>query len=92
MKTLTPLQQYKENRDRKIIAMFAPIAILSMGIWMVLSPGKPKHAYVEKATVSIVKDIWGFNTGVVLLILGGIYLTFTIIGFIKFKRANPRPE
>jgi len=92
-KQRTPEQkQYRDNHERKIITMFAPIAILIMGIWMLLSPAKPKHSHIEKATVSIMKDIWGPNTGIILCILGGIYLTYTIVQYVKFKKANPKPE
>ena len=91
-KELSPEKKlYRDNRDKKIIAMFAPGSVLFLGVWMLLSPSRPKHSRVEKATVSVLKDIWGFNTGLVLASIGGALLIYTIIQFIKFKKQTPKP-
>jgi hypothetical protein len=57
---------------------------------MVLDPTVKKHASIEKATVALVKDIWGLEAGIVLLILGGAWMTYAIIQFRKFKKLHPK--
>ncbi len=71
-KQLTPEQKlYRDNRDRKILGIISLTAIILLGLWMVLDASVKKHARIEKATVALVKNIWGLEAGIVLLVLGG---------------------
>lgn len=89
---LTPEQKrYRDLRDMKIIQIISPFGLLFLGTWMLISPAKPRHASVEKATTSVLKDLWGFETGIVLLVLAAIWLFFSIRAFIRFKKSTPKP-
>lgn len=88
-KQLTPEQKiYRDNRDRKIIGLAGAVAVLAMGAWMLISPAKPKHASVEKATVSVVKDLWGMEAGIALTLLGSIWFIYGFIKLRKFQKAS----
>lgn len=90
-KLTTEQKQYRDQRDRKIINMISPFAVLLLGTWMLASPTKPKHASIEKATTALVKDLWGREAGMVLLSLGILWLFFAIRGYLKFKNMTPKP-
>lgn len=53
----------------RYVRMISVVALLGLGIWMLIAPGKPDHASVEKGTVYILKEIWSFEAGVVLLVV-----------------------
>lgn len=90
---LTPQQkQYRDQRDMKIIQIISPFALVFLGTWMLISPAKPKHASIEKATTSVLKDLWGVEAGIVFLVLAAIWLFFSIKGYLKFKKNTPRPS
>lgn len=94
MKTkLTPEQRvWRDNRDRKIIPMISACAFMGLGIWMLIDPTKKKHASVEKATVALVKMLWGFETGLIITALALIWLVYSIIQLNKYKKQFPKPN
>lgn len=71
--------------------MISAMALMALGIWMLVDPTKKKHASVEKATVAAVKMLWGFETGIVITVLGLTWLIYSYFQLKKFKKLNPRP-
>ena len=46
-------KEFADYVSMKWIRVISFGAFLGLGIWMLLSPEKPEHQYIEKATVSI---------------------------------------
>ena len=90
---LTPEQRvWRDNRDRKILNIISASAFLGLGVWMLLDPSKKKHASVEKATVALVKMLWGFETGCVITVLALVWITVGFIKLNKYKKQFPKPQ
>ncbi len=86
-KQLTPQEKaYRDQRDMKYIGMFSACGFLGLGIWMLIDPASPKHARVEKVTVSLVKDLWGLPCGIILTAIGLFILIRAILGLRKIKK------
>ena len=61
-------------------------ALLILGAWMVISPEKPEHSYIEKASVSLLKDLWGLPFGIILLTIGLILMTYFVYGALQVQQ------
>ncbi|PLX07366.1 MAG: hypothetical protein C0596_10495 [Marinilabiliales bacterium] len=62
----------------RYVRMISAVALFGIGIWMIIAPVKPDHASVEKGSVYLLKEIWSFEAGVVLIVIA-IAATISII-------------
>jgi hypothetical protein len=70
---------FEDALGQKWVAVFSLSAFLGIGIWMLLDPSGGKHSGYEKSTVYLIKEIWSFNTGVVICAISIFFLAKTIL-------------
>lgn len=78
----------KEIRDyyeMKWVRVFGYLLLAILGVWMIVSPAKPKHASIEKVTVSLIKDLWGLPLGIILLTIALIALAYFIHKIVNIR-------
>lgn len=79
---------------QKWISIISAGAFMGLGVWMLISPSKPKHEYIEKATVSLLKDLWGIPFGLIILaislpiIIYAFYRIYKLRGFVWVRLAE----
>lgn len=75
----------------KWISIISAGAFMALGVWMLISPSKPKHEHIEKATVSLLKDLWGIPFGLIILaislpiIIYALYRISKLRGFVWIR-------
>lgn len=64
---------------RKWISVISLTAFLGIGIWMILVPEGLAHQSIEKTSVYLMKEIWSYETGLIIIGIAVIFLALTII-------------
>ncbi|MCB0509627.1 MAG: hypothetical protein KDC82_02610 [Bacteroidetes bacterium] len=84
-----PLTKEEEDLSsyiaNKWISIISAGAFLCLGVWMLISPAKPKHAYIEKATVSLLKDLWGVPFGLIILAISLPFIIYALYRIAKLR-------
>lgn len=73
------------NIAQKWITVISAGAFSLLGLWMVLSPAKPKHAGYEKVTVALLKDLWGLPFGLIILAISIPVIVYCIYRVMQLK-------
>ena len=67
-KDLSPeVRHLKDELGKKWISVISICAFMALGVWMLLDPSSPKHASIEKGTVYILKEIWSWPAGLIIV-------------------------
>jgi hypothetical protein len=64
---------------KKTLAVISLSAFFSIGIWMILVPEGMKHSSVERSTVYLMKEIWSFEAGLLILAITIPFIIKTIL-------------
>jgi hypothetical protein len=78
-------KQYRDMRDLKFIGMAGAVAVIIMGLWMILNPNYKDTAPAAPVTVAALEMLWGTWAGIILVMLGLIWLAFGIKSYKRFK-------
>ncbi|NOQ74057.1 MAG: hypothetical protein GQ574_18770 [Crocinitomix sp.] len=70
---------FEEAMAHKWIALISLGAFLGIGIWMLLVPNGLKHSGYEKSSVYLIKEIWSYETGIVICAISVFFLAKTIL-------------
>jgi hypothetical protein len=84
---------FDESYAKKIISIISLSALMGIGIWMIAAPGGLEHSSVEKGSVYIMKEIWSFEAGLIMLAISVPFVILTLFRVLAMsKRAWYRED
>ncbi|GEM_PF-5456575 len=68
------VRHLKDTLSNKWISIISLTAFFSLGVWMLIDPTSPEHQSVEKSTVYLLKEIWSYPTGIIIVAIAAPFM------------------